>query len=60
MLVLLRDSYLGKLEAGDESIRKDETLGEFFVSHKYSNKFRDCYLVYILYSLCSSLIWYTV
>ncbi|KAG0586795.1 hypothetical protein KC19_2G117900 [Ceratodon purpureus] len=46
-------SYLGKLEAGDESIRKDETLGEFFVSHKYSNKFRDCYLVPVCGSIWS-------
>ncbi|KAG0625505.1 hypothetical protein M758_2G060600 [Ceratodon purpureus] len=46
-------SYLEKLESGDESIRKDETLGEFLVSHKYSSKFRDCYLVPVCGSIWS-------
>ncbi|XP_024381729.1 uncharacterized protein [Physcomitrium patens] len=49
-------SYLEKIESGDESIRQDETLGEFLASHKYSNKFRECYLVPVCGSIwsCSS------
>jgi cyclopropane-fatty-acyl-phospholipid synthase len=46
-------SYLEKLEAGDDRIRRDETLGEFLVSHKYSTKFRDCYLVPVCGSIWS-------
>jgi len=38
--------YLENLEEGDgHSERKIETLGEFLDSHKYSQKFRECYLV---------------
>lgn len=37
--------YLEKLEAHDGAIKENETLGEFLMSHKYSQKFRECYLV---------------
>jgi cyclopropane-fatty-acyl-phospholipid synthase len=45
---------LENLEEGDgDSERKIETLGEFIDSHKYSQKFRECYLVPVCASIWS-------
>ncbi|CAM6047725.1 unnamed protein product [Sphagnum compactum] len=38
--------YLEKLQKKDDSsVQENETLGDFLNSHKYSQKFRDCYVI---------------